>query len=97
MPIVHVAESKWQQKIQLLQMVLLGTLTFRQSKHQPHFSFHGFYTLEVSRDQIPGLQGINPMLLRAKIKSRPLFRKTILCFYCNRTRYGSLTVKQTVS
>ncbi|VVC90380.1 unnamed protein product [Leptidea sinapis] len=74
MPIVRVAESKWQQKIQLLQMVLLGTLIFE------HFGFHGIYTLEMSCDPIPGLQGINPMLLRAKIKSRHSSGKTYFVF-----------------
>ncbi|VVC99910.1 unnamed protein product [Leptidea sinapis] len=48
-----------------------GTYQINQARSYvgEHIRFHGIYTLEVSRDQIPGLQGINPMLLRAKIKS----------------------------
>ncbi|VVD03954.1 unnamed protein product [Leptidea sinapis] len=61
-----------------------GTYQIKQARSYvgEHLRFHGIYTLKVSRDQIPGLQGINPMLLRANIVS-PLFRKSIICFYCN--------------
>ncbi|VVC96114.1 unnamed protein product [Leptidea sinapis] len=129
MPIVRVAKSKWQQKIQLLQMVLLGTLIFCQSKNKPlqsqmtilihseefqlfasnygrldsfclwHLSnktgaficrFHGIYTLEVSRDQIPGLQGINPMLLRANIKSPHSSGKRYFVFIVTEVGYMKL-------
>ncbi|VVD05811.1 unnamed protein product [Leptidea sinapis] len=59
-----------------------GTYQIKQARSYvgKHFRFHGIYTLEVSRDQIPGLQGINPMLLRANIKSRHSSGKTYCLF-----------------
>ncbi|VVC96145.1 unnamed protein product [Leptidea sinapis] len=59
-----------------------GTYQIKQARSyvSEHFRFHGIYTLEVSRDQIPGLQGIYPMLLRANIKSRHSSGKTYFVF-----------------
>lgn len=59
-----------------------GTYQIRQARSYvgEHFRFHGIYTLEVSRDQIPRLEGTNPLLLRAKIKSRHSSGKTYFVF-----------------
>ncbi|VVD00301.1 unnamed protein product [Leptidea sinapis] len=67
-----------------------GTYQIKQARSYvgEHFRFHSIYTLEVSRDQIPGLQGINPMLLQAKIKSRHCSGKTYFVFIV--TEVGNL-------
>lgn len=59
-----------------------GTYQIRQARSYvgEHFRFHGIYTLEVSRDQIPELEGTNHLLLRAKIKSRHSSGKTYFVF-----------------
>ncbi|KAF9409278.1 hypothetical protein HW555_011313, partial [Spodoptera exigua] len=58
--------------IEELILFACGVYQIRQARSYvgEHFRFHGIYTLEVARDRVDGLEGINPMLLRAKIKSR---------------------------
>ncbi|KAL0820087.1 hypothetical protein ABMA28_006032 [Loxostege sticticalis] len=61
-----------------------GTYQIRQARSYvgEHFRFNGVYSLEVGRDQLDltSLGGENPFLLRAKIKSRHVGRKTYFVF-----------------
>lgn len=65
-----------------LTLFACGVYQIRQARSYvgEHFRFHGVYTLEVSRERIHGLDGINPMLLRAKIKSRHSSARTYFVF-----------------
>lgn len=69
-----------------LQLIALGTYQIKQAKSYvgEHLRVHGMFTLEVCRDltrfQSTNVQGIDPFILRAKLKSRHIGNRSYFVY-----------------